>query len=359
MRILIIKLSSLGDLFHALPVVHNLKVGLNAEIDWVTNSAYIDLVRCFDDVNNVIGFPRHDFMSNFSKFKTELRAKEYDIIVDLQGLLKSALTARLARGKRRIGPSFHREGSRLFYNSVAGECDRTRHAVTENLDIIKHLQLEEIPPEFHVTFSKPISDDLFDDIERPGIGDRRPEVGDQRGSTSDQLPGASDQRPKVAICPASRWITKNWPIDRFAAVAKKLQESHNVAITLLGGPDDIEACRIIEEGLDAPCRNLAGKTSIVEMGGILQSMDLLIANDSGPSHMAAAVDTPTLVIFGPTNPDRTRPFGDIHTVLKTSYPCQPCHNRTCQNPDIPCITGVKIYQVVDRAKEMLNLMLDA
>jgi ADP-heptose:LPS heptosyltransferase len=70
--------------------------------------------------------------------------------------------------------------------------------------------------------------------------------------------------------------------------------------------------------------------------------------------MAAAVNTPTLVIFGPTNPDRTRPFGDIHHVLKTAYPCQPCHSRTCQNPDIPCITGVKIYQVLDKATEMLT-----
>ncbi len=340
MRILIIKLSSLGDLFHALPAVHNLKLALDAEVDWVTNSAYVDLVRCFDDVDRVISFPRNDFISNFRKFKTDIRAREYDLIIDLQGLLKSAITARIAHGKRRIGPSFHREGSRLFYTSVAGECDRTRHAVTENLDIIKHLQLEELPPEFHVTFPKPISNDLFDDTERP--------------ETGDQGPGTSDRRPKVAICPASRWITKNWPIDRFAAVAKKLQETHNASITLLGGPDDIEACSIIESELDAPCRNLAGKTSIVEMGGILQEMDLLIANDSGPSHMAAAVKTPTLVIFGPTNPDRTRPFGDIHTVLKTSYPCQPCHNRTCQNPDIPCITGVKIYQVVDRAEEILS-----
>ena len=354
MRILIIKLSSLGDLFHALSAVHNLKLGLNAEIDWVTNSAYVDLVRCFDDVDNVIGFPRHDFINKFSQFKTALRTKEYDLIVDLQGLLKSALTARLARGKRRIGPSFHREGSRFLYTSVAGACDRTRHAVIENLDIIKHLELKEINPEFHVSFPKPISNDLFDDVGKPPMRKiERPiprDAGNIEHRTSNE---SKSPAPRIAICPASRWVTKNWPIDRFTEVAKQLQQSHNASITLLGGPDDIEACRIIENGLDASCRNLAGKTSLVEMGGILQEMDLLIANDSGPSHMAAAVNTPTLVVFGPTNPDRTRPFGDIHSVIKTSYPCQPCHNRTCQNPDIPCISGVKIYQVVDQAEKML------
>jgi len=333
MRILIIKLSSLGDLFHALPAVHNLKQGLGAQIDWVTNTGYVDLVSCFDDVDDVIGFPRKDFYANFNEFRKQLRKKEYDIIIDMQGLMKSALTARLARGSRRIGPSFHREGSKLFYDSVAGPCDRTRHAVIENLDIIPHLKLEKIPPEFHVTFPQPPAEpeslELFP-----------------------QKPAADG--PQVAICPASRWKTKNWPTDRFAEVAKKLQESMNASITLLGGPEDIETCRTIEDALVKPCRNLAGKTSIIEMGGILQNVDLLIANDSGPSHMAAAVNTPTLVIFGPTNPDRTRPFGDIHHVLKTAYPCQPCHSRTCQNPDIPCITGVKIYQVLDKATEMLT-----
>jgi len=319
MRILIIKLSSLGDLFHALPAVHNLKQGLGATVDWVTTTGYVDLVRCFDDVDNVIGFPRKGFLRNLRDFSAQLRAERYDLIIDLQGLLKSAVVTRIARGKRRIGPSFHREGSRLFYRSVAGPRDRTRHAVIENLDIIRHLELEELPPTFHVTFPE------------------------------DTAPAA---RPRVAICPASRWQSKNWPIDRFIEVAKELQAEASIA--LLGSPEDVEACRQIEEALDAPCRNLAGKTSLPEMGGILQSMDLLIANDSGPVHMAAAAGTPALAIFGPTDPKRCGPFGDGHRVLETPYPCRPCRRRSCEQPDIPCITGVKVYQVLEAARDMLG-----
>jgi lipopolysaccharide heptosyltransferase I len=338
MRILIIKLSSLGDLFHALPAVHNLKTELNASIDWVTNKSYVDLVKCFDDTDHVIGFPRKNFMANFREFASTLRQDEYDLIIDLQGLLKSALTARLARGKRRIGPSFHREGSRIFYNSVASPKDRNRHAVIENLDIISHLDLTLHKPEFHVTF--PPSSLLQQDRQL------HLDYGNPDKSAS--------RSAKVAICPSSRWHTKNWPTERFAEVAAKLQTELAADIILLGGPDDIETCRSIEEVLPAACQNLAGKTSLIEMGSILQQVDLLISNDSGPSHMAAAVNTPTLVIFGPTNPDRTRPFGDNHHVLKTSYPCQPCHSRVCQNPDIPCITGVKVYQVFDKAREILT-----
>jgi heptosyltransferase-1 len=320
MRILIIKLSSLGDLFHALPAVHNLKQGLGATVDWVTTKAYVDLVRCFDDVDNVIGFPRKQFLQNYRDFSTSLRAEQYDIIIDLQGLLKSAAVAWIAHGKRRIGPSFHREGSRLFYSSVAGARDRSRHAVIENLDIIDHLGLEKLPPTFPVTF---------------------PEY---------TTPSA---HPRVAICPASRWESKNWPIERFIEVAKELQTRDQAAITLLGSPEDVDICRQIETKLDTPCLNLTGKTTLPEMGGVLKSMDLLIANDSGPVHMAAAVATPALAIFGPTDPKRCGPFGDGHRVLDTPYPCRPCHRRKCEQPDIPCITGVKVYHVLDAARDML------
>lgn len=321
MRILVVKLSSLGDLFHALPTVHNLRVGLDATIDWVTATHYVELVECFDDVDHVIGFPRKGFTKHFQEFRTALRQEQYDNIIDLQGLMKSAIVARLARGGQRIGPSNHREGSCLFYNAIAGTRNKARHAVDENLDIVRYLRLPEIPPEFPVTFPSVVPTTL---------------------------------QPRVAICPSSRWTTKNWPHERFAAVARKLQTGIGASITLLGGPDDVTVCRDIEAALGAPCENLAGKTSFVQMGGILQNMDLLIANDSGPVHMAVAVDTPTLVIFGPTNPDRTGPFGPRHRIIKSSIPCRPCFSRTCNQPDIPCITGVKINPVFDAARDMLS-----
>jgi heptosyltransferase-1 len=322
MRILIIKLSSIGDLFHALPAVHALKVGLNAPIDWVTTTAYVDLVNCFDDVDHAIAFPRKHFFKNLKHFKKQLRTHHYDLIIDLQGLLKSATVARLARGGRRIGPSFHREASHLFYSTVAGICNKDRHAVLENLDIADHLGIESQPLHFPVTF---------------------PDI---------TVSGAS---PRIAISPTSRWETKNWPLERFAAVAKELQESQQATIVLLGGPDDIDACQHIESALDAPCENWAGKTTLVEMGSQLQTVDLLIANDSGPVHMAAAIGKPTLVIFGPTKPHRTGPFGEGHHVIQTSLPCQPCGQRTCSQPDpgVPCMTGISVTEVTKAAHAML------
>ncbi len=321
MRILIIKLSSLGDLFHALPAVHNLKTETGATIDWVTNAAYAELVRCFDDVETVIPFPRQNMRRDGAAFLRTLRQSRYDKIIDLQGLLKSALVARAARGDDRIGPSFHREGSRLFYHTVAGARDKNRHAVIENLDIIRHLGLRLNTPVFPVTLPE----------------------------TDFAVPS-----PHVVICPASRWETKNWPADRFAAVARHLQQQCGASITLLGAPADRPACQAITDALPAPCHNLAGKTSIVEMGSILKKADLLISNDSGPVHMAAAVGTRTLVIFGPTNPGRTGPFGEGHRVLQALNTCQPCMSRRCKNRESSCIRNITIDEVIAAAKGMIG-----
>ncbi len=317
MRILIIKLSSLGDLFHALPAVHNLKAETGAVIEWVTNSAYAELVRCFDDVDRVIPFPRNSLRRDGSAFLHELRQQHYDKIIDLQGLLKSALVARAARGDERIGPSFQREGARLFYHTVAGERDKNRHAVIENLDIILHLGLRLGAPVFPVTVPE----------------------------STLKVPS-----PHVAICPSSRWETKNWPVERFAAVARHLQQQCGASITLLGAPADQSACQAIAGALPAPCRNLAGKTSIVEMGSILKTVDLLVSNDSGPVHMAAALGTQTLVVFGPTNPGRTGPFGEGHRVLQAMNPCQPCMSRRCSHPESSCIRQITVDQVISAAE---------
>ena len=320
MRILIIKLSSLGDLFHALPAVHNLKAETGAVIDWVTNTAYADLVRCFDDVDTVIPFPRHNMASGIRPFLRHLRRERYDLVIDMQGLLKSALVARAARGNRRIGPSFHREGSRLFYHTIAGKRDKNRHAVIEILDVIGHLGLRLRPPVFPIT-----------------------------------LPGTdyTAKSPHIAICPASRWESKNWPVERFAETARHLIEHDGASITLLGAPEDSPVCSELEAALKGHCRNLAGKTSILEMGAILGKADVLISNDSGPVHMAAALGTPALVVFGPTNPERTGPFGNQHRVIQSLNGCKPCMKRLCPHPESSCIRSVTAGEVIAAAESML------
>ncbi|MFA6172349.1 MAG: glycosyltransferase family 9 protein [Kiritimatiellales bacterium] len=317
MRILIVKTSSLGDLFHALPAVHLLKTGLNAEIDWVVNSSYVPLVKCFTDVDRVIPFPRNNVHGNLKSFLADLRQDKYDLVVDMQGLLKSALIARAARSHKRIGPSFHREFAYLFYDHVAAERNKERHAVDENLDVLRFLELPTEPVQFPVAFPPP----------------------EFVGQTSPL---------KILLSPCSRHAAKNWPVERFAAVGKVLHEKTGAMLYISGVPEDADTCKKLMELLPpGSAHNLCGKTSLVELGGVLQAMALVITVDSGPMHMAAATGTPTLAIFGPTDPLRVGPFGPQHRVLRntgvTSY----------SKDDLKSILGVSVEDAVRAAEEML------
>ena len=320
-RVLVVKLSSLGDLFHALPAVHCLKAGLPARIDWVVHPQYQELVECFSDVDRVIPLTRGIWASIMAGDVRALRAEPYDLIVDLQGILKSALVVRLARGRQRIGPSFHREGSRLFYQAIAGPRNKERHAVDENLDVVRYLGLPVLPPAFPVAFPM-------------------------------QLVG--EPEPRVALLPFSRWPSKNWPISSFIQAGRDLQEHANASIFLIGDAAEAAACDDMTREFKGRAINLAGKLSLPQLGGVLQAMDLVIANDSGPMHMAASLGTPVLAVFGPTDRKRTGPRGDCHRVIAGNLRCQPCFSEHCRFQDSSCMRAVMPQDVVTNALEMLS-----
>ncbi len=319
-KILVIKMSSLGDILHALPAVHNLRAKTGATVHWVVQPTYADFVRCFPDVERVIAFPRHGFFRHAGHFLDELRRDVYDWILDMQGLLKSALVARLARGARRVGPSFHREGAWLLYSETAGRRNQHRHAVEENLDFVDHLGVERIPPQFPI-----------------------------------QVPPCplDAPRPRVAFVPFSRWPSKNWPAEHFVHVARCVRVRTGATLFIFGAADDT-SCHQMAERLGNDAINLAGSTSLVELASRLRQMDLLVASDSGPVHLAAALGVPTLVVFGPTDPIRTGPYGDRHRVIRAGLSCQPCFRRRCTHDETPaCLAAVRPEEVSAAALQML------
>jgi lipopolysaccharide heptosyltransferase I len=322
MKVLVIKLSSLGDLFHALPAVNLIKRGLNCSVDWVAQNEYAQVVNCFSDVDRIIGFPRKNAGTGMLPFLRKLRTERYDIVLDMQGLLKSAFIGAFSRGERKIGPSFHRECAGAFYGEIAGRRNKERHAVEENLDFVSHLGLDR--GERRVF---PVN---FPDIEISGTP------------------------PRVAILPCSRWATKNWPQEHYVKVAAFLQESVAATIFLAGAETDRSACDCIAEQLPREAVNVAGRYTLAETGGLLAGVDLLIANDSGPVHMAAAVGTPAVVPFGPTSPERTGPYGENHVAIRTAETCGPCFSRQCRRGGMPCLYGIKPEEVQEAAVAILK-----
>lgn len=322
-RVLVIKLSSLGDLFHALPAVQRIKDVLKARVDWVTQKEYAGLVACFGVADRVIVFPRRGKPGAFPGFLRELRRERYDYAIDFQGLLKSALVGWASRARERIGPSFQREGAFLFYHRIAGIRNKDRHAVEENMEIAEALGCPPGPVELALRFPP------FEPTEPP---------------------------PRVAVAPVSRWESKNWPASHFVQVLQRLQAERGVAVYLLGGPMERYLCEGMAARLTGPVFNLAGRVSLAEMGGVLQTMNLVLANDTGPIHMAAALGVPVLAVYGPTESLRTGPHGPGHQVLSApGFDCRPCLSRRCLRAEEPlCLAAVTPDQVTAAALRMLD-----
>ena len=154
-----------------------------------------------------------------------------------------------------------------------------------------------------------------------------------------------EDKPVVVFAPCSRHEAKNWPWKRFVELGTQL----NGQIILVGAPDDAETCEKIENKLpEGAAVNLCGKTSLLELGGVLQRADLVVTVDSGPMHMASATGTPCLAIFGPTDPTRVGPFGDQHRVLRGSKV------RNYSKQDLESIRMVETSDVVKAARDILN-----
>ncbi len=292
-------------------------------LHWAVHPEFSNLVELFEGVERVVRIPRRQGLRAWRGAVAELRGESYDLVVDLQGLLKSAIVARLARSPRRIGPSFHREGSHLLYTEVAGPRNKGRHAVEECMDVLERLGLQ-----------------------RPGTPSfplRLPEGPE----------GVRTGSPRIAIAPLSRWRTKNWPSAHFAELMRRMDAELQAELHLVGGPSDKTPADqlIAESGVSA--RNHCGEYTLGQSCALLKSMDLLVCNDSGPMHMAAAVGTPCVALFGPTLPDRTGPYGPGHRVLRAGN-CSPCRSSRCRLHESTCLTRLVPETVFQTVRDVLD-----
>jgi lipopolysaccharide heptosyltransferase I len=319
-RVLIVKLSSLGDLVHALPTIRCLREGLPAHITWVVNAVYAPLLRHAADVDEVISFDRQRPLRGLWRVIQELRRRKFDLVIDLTGLFKSALISRLARGRLCIGPSYAREFAWLFYHRQVGLKDLDRHAVERYLDVVRALEVKDGDRVFPLSFPS-------------------------------WVPSEDGKKPVVVLIPSARWHSKRWSAASFAEVADRLRRD-GVQVILVGGelPSGEDPLAQVVGIMD-----LRGRTSLSELGGVLQRADLVVANDTGPMHLAVALGRRVIALMGPTDPNRTGPYGTGHRVLSTRPPCSPCFSKVCRNPaGQVCLQDLRPAEVYATAIELLN-----
>lgn len=331
MKILVVKLSSLGDIAHALPAVAMLKARTGAAMDWVTQPEYVELARACEGIRNVYAFPRRHFWRDAAEYWRTVRAEEYDLVVDLQGLMKSAVAGRMARAKWRTGPAWAREGAGWLYDAKdsAPEGPR-RHACEELLDLV--------------------------DTVAPSPEGGGPDAWPRGQVMPLHFPEPPKEEGKmVALTPFSRWATKDWPAERFAEVGRRLAAECGCRIRILGGPGDREKGTQLAEAIGAAAENLCGKTTLPELMGHLKAADLVVGVDSGPLHWADAMGVPLVAVYGATDPVRTGPWHQPDSVV-TCDACKrrPCHSRTCAEGGLACLNGLAAETVCRAAAARLS-----
>ena len=319
MKILVVKLSSLGDVCHALPAVELIKNETGAEAHWAVQPEFAELVRSFSCVSKVIEVPRPSKFSGWLKALRELRGERYDAVADLQGLLKSAVVAGLSKSGKRYGPAYSREGAKLFYDATPPKTGR-KHAVEECLDVAELAVNYSTPPFGHPPFGE---NSHF------GASTKIP----PKGGVPEGRGGL-----RIAIAPRSRWDSKNWPAKHFDKLIQLLGEK-GVEICLVGGKDDDAELTI--PNFQFPILNFCGKCTLAQSAELIKSCDCLVTNDSGPMHIAAALGVRCVALFGPTDAARTGPYGAGHTVLRGgSCELAPCYKRVCPKGTKECLAAI-------------------
>jgi len=338
MKILIIRLSSIGDVVHALPAVPALRDRYpGCRISWLVEDQAADLIRDYQGIDHVIVFHKghgiaalrsRRFGQAFGMVRElwrALRQDRYDLILDFQGLLKSGLLAGLARGKRRLGFANAREGSHLFYSERAPAPAFHDHAIARHMALLRMLGISDVPGSFAFAFS-------------PEIAARVETLYDQEAIDS--------SRRLVCVCPAARWATKQWASDRVARLCALLHERCGAQVLLAGGASDRESLEQIRIGAGPLARNLAGRLSLREFACLVSRSTLMLSVDSGPMHIACAVGTPVVALFGPTAPWRTGPFGFGHSVVRKALACSPCfQRRRCPEGHHRCMGDITVEEV--------------
>ena len=311
-RILLVKLSSFGDVLHALPTLEALRTAFPAaHITWLVEAQFAPLLVGHPALDEVWPVPRvrpgrqagKDELLQLLRLARRVRAATFDLVIDLQGLLKSAMWVALAKGKRKVGYDRTRELSYLALTERLAPYDPEAHAVWRYLNVARRLGAPPAPPRFRLGLTPVLPEALF-----------------------------PLDRPIVALHPGARWATKLWPAAYWAEVADWLIREKNLAVAITGSAGDRELAALICAQMREKAWNLAGRTGLPELAGIMQQARLALTADTGPMHLAAALGTKVVAVFGPTAPGRTGPFGEGHRVVRLGLPCSPCFRRRCPEP---------------------------
>jgi len=296
-RILLIKPSSLGDIVMALPALSALRRNFpRAKISWLIRPEFAPLIEGHPHLDEIILFDRRGLTGAWHRPQAfrglmsliaRLRKARFDVVLDLQGLFRTAALARLSGCKRRFGPIWRREFAHYFYTTTIPPRREWVHVIDYYSKLIEAMGGRDLGVEFvlpekpvAVTAARNLLSQYKIDFERYGV-----------------------------IIPGSAQVSKCWPAERFAALADRLTSEHGLAVLATGSNSEAPMIEQIRRLAQHPIANLAGRTSLPELVEVLRQARLVVSNDTGPGHIAAALGRPLVMMFSWSNPLRVGPYG--------------------------------------------------
>ena len=332
MNILIVKLSAIGDIIHTLPSLAALRqLYPDAHITWVVEEAAADLIKNHPYLDTVLVSRRKRWskdirsgqfrqpLTEIRSFIKALRQRYYDLVIDFHGLFKSSIIVFLSRGKRKMGYDSLQELSGLFLNEKIPE-DMNKHAIDRYLDFPRYLGAQVDGAQFVLPSDREAEEKVQILLRKYNLEDKK----------------------FIAINPVALWETKLWSNEKFARLADLINNELQVKVAFTGS--EKEPIEEITSLMTTEKINLGGQTSLPELACLYKKAKMVISTDSGPMHLAAAMGTPVIALFGPTDPARTGPYGSGHAVIRTELPCGPCFLKKC--PTKKCMEDISPAQII-------------
>ncbi len=349
-KILIIRLSALGDTIHTLPMANALKKEYpNAILDWVVEDKASKFIINNPLINNVYELPKKKWKQNKNKVENlkeffeiikKIRKEKYDIVLDTQQLLKSGIILGLSKGKRKITLNDGREFSGVFANEIIKtgrkQFDLYYHVVKRNMEFAKYLGCKDLDIEFKLpNFENEYSKEIKEKVSR-----------------------LDKTKKTIVIAPATTWRNKHWNIKSWVEIINTFKDSCNIIITAGSNKEKELAERILSFITGGNILNLSGQTSLSDLVYIYQNCDLLISPDSGSAHIAWATGKCKIfTVFFATSSARTAPFGDNYYAYSSNSKCSPCMKKFCKLKanKYNCIYNLNSEKLINNIKKVLQI----
>jgi lipopolysaccharide heptosyltransferase I len=331
-RVCIIKPSSLGDVVHALPILAALRARWpTAHLAWVVNRPFRELLDGHPDLDELMVHERSaragDFLglSATTALFRKLSQSQFDLTIDLQGLLRSALMTAATRSPVRVGLADAREGATWFYTHSVDASRLHLHAVERTRLVAMALGANMPEPHFDLPISASANSWACETL-------------------------AGLRSPRVILNVGARWLTKRWPPHHFAALGRRLVATFQASLIAVGSASDRPLVQaLLENTAPTEVLDLCGRTSLNQLAALSAQADLLISNDTGPLHLAAAAGARVIGIYTCTNPALTGPFGPRATTVQTGIWCKCSLRKTCDRMECMSeLTPERIWPTVEQ-----------